>query len=88
VWAAMLRQVVSVDVSSFAKWLIVVGLGLAAVGALVWLASKIGLPLGGLPGDIRFERPGFSFRFPLATCIVVSIVLTVIANIVLWVFRR
>lgn len=76
------------DVSSFAKWLVVVGLGLAAVGALVWLAWKIGLPLGGLPGDIRLERPGFSFRFPVVTCIVVSILLTVIANIVLWALRR
>jgi len=76
------------DASSIAKWLIVAGLGLAAVGILVWLAGKIGLPAGGLPGDIRVERPGFSFRFPLVTCIVVSIVITVIVNIVLWLFRR
>jgi len=76
------------DASSIAKWLIVAGLGLAAVGILVWLSGKIGLPLGSLPGDVRVDRPGFSFRFPLVTCIVVSIVLTVIVNIVLWMFRR
>lgn len=84
----MFRQEVFVDVSSFAKWLIVAGLGLAAVGVLVWLAGKIGLPLGGLPGDIRVDRLGFSFRFPLVTCIVVSIVFTLIVNMALWLLRR
>jgi len=87
-WATILRQEVLVDASSFAKWLIVAGLALAAVGALVWLAGKTGLPIGSLPGDIRVERPGFSFRFPVVTCIAVSIILTVIINVVLRIFRR
>ncbi|WP_371825653.1 DUF2905 domain-containing protein [Achromobacter sp. GbtcB20] len=42
------------------------------------------LPFGRLPGDIHVVREGFSFHFPIVTCIVVSIVITLI----LWIFRR
>jgi uncharacterized membrane protein len=64
------------------KWLIVLGLILIVVG-LAWpLLSKLGL--GNLPGDIRIERKGFTFYFPITTCIIVSLVI----SIVLWIFRR
>jgi heme/copper-type cytochrome/quinol oxidase subunit 2 len=76
------------EFSSLGKWLIFFGLFIAAIGILIWLAGKSGLPFGSLPGDIRVERPGFSFNFPLMTGIVISIVITVILNIVLWFFRR
>ena len=56
------------------KWLIVGGVALILLG----LAAQIGLLswLGRLPGDIRIERPGFTFYFPIATMIVVSLVLS------------
>jgi hypothetical protein len=57
-----------------AKLLIVLGLAIAAVGAAMWL----GLPLGRLPGDIVVRRGAFSFSFPLTTCVLVSVVLTVL----------
>ena len=76
------------EFSALGKWLIFFGLCIAAIGILVWLAGKSGLPFGSLPGDIRVERPGFSFNFPLMTGIVISIILTLILNIVLWFFRR
>jgi hypothetical protein len=76
------------DFSALGKWLIFFGLCVAAVGILVWLAGKSGLPFGSLPGDIRVERPGFSFNFPLMTGIVISIILTLILNVVLWFFRK
>jgi uncharacterized membrane protein len=64
------------------KWLIVLGLILIVVG-LAWpLLSRLGL--GNLPGDIRIERKGFTFYFPITTCIIVSLVI----SIVLWIFRR
>ncbi len=64
------------------RGLIIVGLILVAVGvAWPWL-SKFGL--GRLPGDIRIERDGFQFFFPLTTGIVVSIALSVL----IWLFRR
>jgi hypothetical protein len=76
------------DLSTFGKWIVISGVGLIVVGLLLWLAGKSGLPFGNLPGDISIDRPGFSFRFPLASGIVISVVLTLILNLVLWLFRR
>jgi hypothetical protein len=76
------------DLSQMGKWLVYAGLALAGIGALVWGAGKLGLPFGSLPGDIRIERPGFSFNFPVVTCIAVSVILTVLANLVLWFLRK
>ncbi len=67
---------------------IVYGLGLVALGSIIWLGGKAGLPLGNLPGDIRVDRPGFSFQFPLATSIILSVVITLLFNIIIWIFRR
>jgi hypothetical protein len=57
-----------------AKFLVVAGLAIAAIGVAVWL----GLPLGRLPGDVVVRRGAFSFYFPLTTCVLVSVVLTVL----------
>lgn len=76
------------DSSTIGKWIVFVGLGLAVVGGIIWLGGKWGLPFGSLPGDIRVDRPGFSFRFPLATGIILSIVITLLLNIILWIFRK
>jgi hypothetical protein len=65
-----------------AKWLIIIGLVLVALGVLWPVLSKLGL--GSLPGDIRIERKGFTFYFPLTTSIIVSLLITLI----LWIFRR
>ena len=65
-----------------ARTLIVVGLVLVLLGlAWPWLGK---LPLGRLPGDIVIRRENFSFYFPLASSLVVSIVL----SLLLWLFRR
>ncbi|MEW5943940.1 MAG: DUF2905 domain-containing protein [Pseudomonadota bacterium] len=64
------------------KWLITLGIILILLG-LAWpLASKLGL--GNLPGDIRIERKGMFFYFPITTSIIISLVVTLI----LWIFRR
>jgi hypothetical protein len=55
------------------KWILVTGLVLLAVGAFIWLAESLGLPLGRFPGDFRMKGEGWSVR-----CIVLSIVLTVL----------
>jgi len=65
------------------KVLVLIGLVLVGVGLLVLLAGKIPF-LGKLPGDIRIERENFSFYFPLTTCILVSLIL----SLLLWLFRR
>lgn len=64
------------------RTLIVLGLAIAAIGlAWPWLRR---LPFGRLPGDIHIVREGFSLHFPLVTCLVVSVVVT----LVLWWWRR
>ena len=60
--------------------LVLIGLGIAALGVLVML----GVPLGRLPGDIYIRRGGFSFYLPLATSILLSLLLTLVFAL----FRR
>jgi len=76
------------DLGTLGKWLIVAGLALALIGGGLWLAARAGLPLGRLPGDIRIERPGLSVYFPLASCLLVSLLLTALVNVVAWLLRR
>ena len=76
------------DAATAGKWIILVGLGLALLGGLVWLAGRLGLPLGRLPGDISIQNGNFSFYFPCASSIVISLVLTVLVNLVLRLVRR
>ncbi|HXZ96527.1 MAG TPA: DUF2905 domain-containing protein [Burkholderiales bacterium] len=64
------------------RWLIVLGVILVIAGLLWPWLTKVGL--GHLPGDIRIERKGFVFYFPLTSGLIVSGVLTLI----LWIFRR
>jgi DUF2905 family protein len=56
------------------KTLVLIGLAIAGLGLLI----MIGLPLGRLPGDFAVRRGNFSFYFPLATSIVLSIILTLV----------
>jgi hypothetical protein len=64
------------------RLLIILGLLLLVAGLLwPWLAK---LGLGRLPGDIRIETEGGGFYFPLVTCLIISIVLSVL----FWIFRR
>jgi hypothetical protein len=67
--------------------LIVVGLVLAGLGLLLLLAGRLPF-LGRLPGDIAIERDNVSCFFPIATMILLSLLLTVIVNLVLWYLRR
>ncbi len=62
---------------SFAKLLIMFGLILAAVGGLLFFIGKIPY-IGKLPGDIYIQRRNFTFYFPLATSILLSIILTLL----------
>ena len=70
--------------SDVGKTLVVFGLGLVALGLLMWLGGKMNLPLGRLPGDLRINRPNFKLYIPLTTCLLLSAVLTVI----LWLLRK
>ena len=67
---------------SLGKTLVMLGLGLAFAGLLVWwLGPRLGNSGGLLPGDISFRRGSFSFHFPVVTCILVSVLLTVLLRL-------
>ena len=65
------------------KLLVIVGLAIAAVGLLLWTGIGRGW-LGRLPGDIHYTRGNFSFYFPVVTCLLLSLLLTLL----LWLFRK
>jgi hypothetical protein len=64
------------------RLLILLGVILIGFGLLWPWLSKLGL--GRLPGDIVIRREGFSFYFPIVTCLIVSAVL----SLIFWIFRR
>jgi hypothetical protein len=65
------------------KFLVVAGLMLAALGALLW--SGFGRNwLGRLPGDIHYARGNVSFHFPIVTCLLLSLLVTLL----LWLLRK
>jgi formate hydrogenlyase subunit 3/multisubunit Na+/H+ antiporter MnhD subunit len=61
-----------------AKLLMVIGVILVAVGVLLILGSKLPGRLGRLPGDIIIRRDNFTFYFPLVTCLLLSVVLSIL----------
>ena len=70
-------------VHTIARFLIVTGIIIAAIGGLLLVAGKIPW-IGRLPGDIVIQRKNFTFYFPLATSIVLSIIIT----LVFWLMGR
>ena len=71
------------DLPQLGRTLVGVGLVLLLVGVALMLGPRVPW-LGRLPGDIIVERPGFRFYFPLATCLLLSLLITA----VLWLLRR
>jgi hypothetical protein len=68
---------------SAGRILIIVGLGIAVLGLLLIVGEKLGLPrLGRLPGDIVWRGKNSTFYFPIITCIVVSMLLTLVFSII------
>jgi len=68
--------------ADIAKFLVIAGVLLVVSGAVIWLVSKS--PMGRLPGDIVVHRKNFTLAFPLATSILISVVLTLL----LWILSR
>jgi len=75
------------DLSNLGKFVAMAGVALLVLGGLIWLAGRIPA-LGHLPGDIRLQRGNVSCFFPLTTMIIVSVLLTVILNVILRLLRK
>jgi len=71
-----------------ARYIMTGGIILFLIGGGVYLAAKFGLPLGRLPGDIRIEGENGSFYFPVTTSILVSVVFTVVLNLISRFFNK
>jgi hypothetical protein len=65
------------------KFILIIGLLLVVIGGWLWSGRGLGW-LGRLPGDISYQSGDFRFYFPVTTCVLVSVVLTVVA----WFLRR
>jgi hypothetical protein len=66
------------------KFLLLIGAALVLLGAVLWRFPGSFGWFGKLPGDISVQKGNFSFYFPIVTCVVLSIVLTILS----WFFRR
>ena len=69
------------------RLLIILGFIIVALGIVILLAGRLPF-IGHLPGDILIRRGGGSFYFPLVTCLLLSIALTVVLNVLTLIFRR
>lgn len=74
--------------TTISRYLVIGGVILIVLGGLFWLGGKVGLPFGRLPGDIRIEGKNGSFYFPLASSILISVILTILLNVVIRLFRK
>jgi hypothetical protein len=70
-------------VNDLGKFMVVAGLLIAVIGALIWSGFGKGW-FGKLPGDINYSNQNFSFHFPLVTCLIISVILTLL----MWLFRK
>lgn len=76
------------QMENIARYLMLGGILLFLIGGGVYLAVKFGLPLGRLPGDIHMEGENGSFYFPITTSILVSVVLTILLNVIIRLIRK
>jgi hypothetical protein len=76
------------EMPSLARIFIFFGITFLIVGGLIYLSSTLHIPLGHLPGDIRIQGKNSVFYFPLATCILISVVITILINLALRLFKK
>jgi hypothetical protein len=68
--------------SQTGKWIIIVGVIIVVAGIIIYFFHDKLNWLGKLPGDIRVEKENFRFYFPITTMIIISVLLTVLINII------
>jgi hypothetical protein len=73
---------------NIARTLMLGGIALFLIGGGIYLSVKFGIPFGRLPGDIRIEGENGSFYFPLTSSILVSVILTIVVNVVSRLLRK
>lgn len=78
------------DLGSIGRVVLLIGVALAILGGLLMLLGQVPFlrQLGSLPGDIRVEGQGFTCLFPIVTMIMLSILATIILNIIIRLINR
>ncbi len=74
-------------IENLGRVLLILGLVIAAIGLLLIFAGRLPF-LGRLPGDVLIQRDNVSCFFPLATMIILSLALTLLLNLIMWLLRR
>ncbi len=77
---------------SVGRWLIAIGLMIALTGVLLFLLGKLPFlnRLGRLPGDIYYEDPerGLTCAVPIVSSLLISVILTIVLNLIAWLLRK
>ena len=73
---------------NIARTLMLGGIALFLIGGGIYLAAKFGIPLGRLPGDIRIEGENGGFYFPVTSSILVSVILTILVNVIIRLIKK
>ena len=74
--------------SSLAKYLIIIGIVIIITGFFILILMKLGIPIGKFSGDIHIKKEKFAIYFPIVTSIVISVFLTLLINIIFWIFKK
>lgn len=74
------------DLQGIGKLVVIAGIALAVLGLVIWFGGRLGL--GSLPGDLRFGDDRWGCYVPIGTMIVLSLVLTIVVNLLLRLFNR
>ena len=82
-----MRQLTEMDLGSLGRILLVAGLAIAVLGLVLVLAGRVPF-LGRLPGDVTVRGDGWTVYAPLATSLVLSLLLTAVLSLVAWFGRR
>jgi hypothetical protein len=70
------------------KTIVAIGAGLVLLGLIAMALERIGLGLGRLPGDVNMQGRGWRLSAPIATGLLLSLIVTVLLNLGLWLSRR
>ncbi len=76
------------NMENIGRFLMIGGIVIFLLGGGIYLAARFGLPLGRLPGDIRIEGSNGSLYFPVTSSILVSVVLTILLNVLVRIFKK
>jgi hypothetical protein len=76
------------DLSLAARIIALFGLVLLIVAGILLLLDRLDLPLGELPGDIKITRKNFTCAIPIVSSLIISVVLTVIINLILYFIKK